>query len=75
MSADARCTIAGPVWELKTKEKSQLSPISEIALTFEETYIATPTTTKPNASRVGEFLRLSEICFYFFLYAKICFYN
>lgn len=50
---DERTSIAGPVWKLKALPEFQLSPISEIALTLGESSIATPTTTKPKMSRIG----------------------
>lgn len=50
---DERISVAGPVWKLKTMPEVQLSPISEIAMTLGESSIATPTTTKPKMSRIG----------------------
>lgn len=47
---DERGSVAGPVWKLK-RHPDTLSPISEIALTLEESSLATPTTTKPKSRR------------------------
>lgn len=50
-----RTVVAGPVWHLKNKPLTLLSPISEIALTLGGTSIATPTTAKSKSSRIGKF--------------------
>lgn len=57
-----RSAVAGPVWELKKKPLTLLSPISEIALTLGDTSIATPTTTKSKSSRIGEFQAFYSCC-------------
>lgn len=53
-SKNERGFVAGPVWKLKSMPISQLSPISEIALTFGESSISTPTTAKLKKSRIGK---------------------
>lgn len=55
---EGRKLVAGRVRLLRQRAASTtaLSPVSEIALTLGESTLATPTTTKPKASRIGELM-------------------
>lgn len=59
VAKDERGSVAGPVWKLK-RHPDTLSPISEIALTLEESSLATPTTTKPKSRRGIEGLNVTD---------------
>lgn len=59
-ATDTMSSIPGPVRKIRDLAPPVLSPITEVSLILGEATLATPTSSKPKVSRIGEYSRRSS---------------